>query len=65
MTAGALGPFLTRLGRSLRLVIGAPDYERYLAHMRDHHAGEHPLSERELFEQQMRDRVERPGARCC
>lgn len=65
MTAHALGRQLVRLGRSLRVVIGAPDYERYLAHMREHHAGERPLSERELFEQRMRDRVERPGGRCC
>ena len=64
MTAGTLGTLLTRLARSLRVVIGAPDYERYLAHMREHHPESRPLSEAELLERRMRDR-ERPGARCC
>jgi uncharacterized short protein YbdD (DUF466 family) len=65
VSARTLGALVARLGRSLRLVLGAPDYERYLAHMRLHHPGEPALSERELFERRLRDRMERPGGRCC
>ncbi|HEX8847895.1 MAG TPA: YbdD/YjiX family protein [Gemmatimonadaceae bacterium] len=61
----ALGALLARVGRTLRVVVGAPDYERYLAHMRERHPGEPPLSERELFERRLRERTERPGGRCC
>ena len=61
----ALGGLLARVGRTLRAVIGAPDYERYLAHMRERHPGEPPLTEREFFERRLRERSERPGGRCC
>jgi uncharacterized short protein YbdD (DUF466 family) len=59
-----LGELLARIGRSLRVVIGAPDYPRYLAHMRERHPGERPLSEAELLERRQEQRG-RPGARCC
>lgn len=55
-------PFLTRLARVLRRVVGAPDYGAYLEHCRA--AGHAPrLSEREyvaaFFESKGR------GVRCC
>lgn len=52
-------------GRALRLIIGAPDYERYLAHMRERHPGEVPLSREEFIRQRLNDRYQRPGSRCC
>ena len=60
-----VGTLLARFGRTLRVVIGAPDYERYLAHMRERHPGEPPLTEREFFARRLRERSERPGGRCC
>ncbi len=52
-------------GRVLRTVLGAPDYERYVAHRRAHHAGE-PLLDRAGFERErMAARYDRPGSRCC
>ena len=64
MSLSPLGAVLARLGRTLRVMIGAPDYARYLAHMRERHPGERPLSEAELLEHRQEQRG-RPGARCC
>jgi uncharacterized short protein YbdD (DUF466 family) len=48
-----------------RAVLGVPDYERYLAHVRVHHPDETPLSREEFFARRQTDRYERPGSRCC
>ncbi|MEO5588334.1 MAG: YbdD/YjiX family protein [Gemmatimonadaceae bacterium] len=53
----------SRIARGLRAMLGAPDYERYLAHMANHPGT--PLS-RELFERErLQARYNRPGSRCC
>ena len=49
----------------VRRVIGVPDYDRYVAHMRRHHAGERLLSREEFVRERLAARYERPGARCC
>ena len=49
----------------LRAIAGAPDYDRYLAHVRAHHPGEVPLSQREFARQRMHARYDTPGSRCC
>jgi uncharacterized short protein YbdD (DUF466 family) len=49
----------------LRAIIGAPDYERYLAHMRSAHPDEVPLTPRAFAAERMACRYDRPGARCC
>jgi uncharacterized short protein YbdD (DUF466 family) len=54
-----------RLTRALRRIIGAPDYERYVAHMRARHPGETPLSRAEFERRCLDDRYGRPGSRCC
>jgi uncharacterized short protein YbdD (DUF466 family) len=54
-----------KLLRALRFVIGAPDYERYLEHLRAHHPEKRPLTREEFVDQRMNDRYSRPGARCC
>jgi uncharacterized short protein YbdD (DUF466 family) len=54
---------LRRALRALHVVVGAPDYERYLAHHRLHHAGA-PLGRADFERRQMERRAE-PGARCC
>lgn len=53
------------IGRVARAVLGAPDYDRYLAHMREHHAGEPPLTREEHLRQRLELRYSRPGGRCC
>jgi uncharacterized short protein YbdD (DUF466 family) len=42
-----------------------PDYDRYLAHMREHHPEDVPLSHDEFIRQRQIDRYSRPGSRCC
>ena len=52
-------------GAVLRRVIGVPDYETYVAHMRDAHPGAPLLSPDEFARERQVDRYSRPGARCC
>lgn len=49
----------------LRRIIGAPDYATYVAHVRAHHPGREPLTEREFLTERLNARYEKPGARCC
>lgn len=56
---------LRTLGEITRRIIGAPDYERYLAHMRRHHAGERALSRAEFVKVRMDEKYSKPGSRCC
>lgn len=49
----------------LRAVAGAPDYRRYLAHMRATHPGDRIMTETEFDLARMSDRYDRAGSRCC
>ena len=64
MSAGAF-LVLRRVARTLRTVIGAPDYERYVEHMRAEHPGEKALTREEFASQRMQERYSKAGARCC
>ena len=63
-------PFLVlgwcrRVGGTLRVMAGVPDYDRYVSHMRAHHPTEPPQS-RDAFTRDCQSRrYSRPGARCC
>ena len=57
--------WLARAAAAARAVLGAPDYERYLAYMRAHRAGETPLTREEHQRRRLDARYSRPGARCC
>ena len=57
-----------RLSRALdvvRRIVGVPDYDRYVAHMRSHHPDVTPMSCEEFTAQRMADKYSRPGSRCC
>jgi uncharacterized short protein YbdD (DUF466 family) len=54
-----------RAAEVVRRIIGVPDYDRYVAHLRAHHPTETPLPRDEFERQRMNDRYSRPGARCC
>jgi uncharacterized short protein YbdD (DUF466 family) len=56
---------LDRVACVVRRIIGVPDYDRYLEHLRAHHPGEQPISEQEFIRQRQADRYSRPGSRCC
>ena len=45
-------------------IIGAPDYETYLAHMQRRHPGCTPLDARAFERQRLIDRYQQPGTRC-
>ena len=49
----------------VRRVIGVPDYEAYLLHMRQRHPQSVPLSRDRFLAEQLRAKYERPGSRCC
>ena len=51
--------------RAARVVVGAPDYDRYLAHHARCHPDAAPLSRDSFVEAALRARYERPGSRCC
>lgn len=56
---------LSRVARVLRRIIGAPDYERYVLHVRAAHPGEEPMSEAQFAKMQLESKYSRPGTRCC
>ena len=61
----SLGDRVRRVLRVVRAIIGEPDYDRYVAHMRDHHPGCEMASRDEFMRQRMESRYSRPGTRCC
>jgi uncharacterized short protein YbdD (DUF466 family) len=54
-----------RVAAVIRRVIGVPDYDTYLAHVREHHPELTPLSEDDFRRDRMRARYSQPGNRCC
>ena len=55
---------LARVAATVRRILGVPDYERYLAHVRVAHPGEAPMTEEEFFRERLEGRA-KPGSRCC
>lgn len=49
----------------LRTVIGVPDYERYVRHMRARHPGCELLTAAEFGRMRLESRYSKPGSRCC
>jgi uncharacterized short protein YbdD (DUF466 family) len=56
---------LADIARSMRAMIGAPDYERYIQHIRDAHPDVEPMSRERFMRERLESRYSRPGARCC
>ena len=57
-----------RVRRAVHLlyrIIGAPDYEAYVAHVRRCHPDRAPLSRDDFVAQRLTDRYSTPGNRCC
>jgi uncharacterized short protein YbdD (DUF466 family) len=49
----------------LRVLIGVPDYDRYVRHMRARHPDRALLSKEEFVNARLNARYSRPGSRCC
>jgi len=56
---------LSRVLDVVRRIVGVPDYDRYVAHMRSRHPDATPMSCEEFTAQRMADKYSRPGSRCC
>jgi uncharacterized short protein YbdD (DUF466 family) len=56
---------IARLAWALRRVIGAPDYDAYVAHVGLEHPGTEPMSAEEFAREALARRYERVGSRCC
>jgi uncharacterized short protein YbdD (DUF466 family) len=54
-----------RVAAALRQVIGAPDYERYVAHVRYCHPAAEPVGRDDFYRARLEERYNRPGAKCC
>ena len=65
MTLGRAGEALRRAARVLRRIVGVPDYEGYVAHVRECHPGTVPMTRTEFERARLDDRYSRPGSRCC
>ena len=53
------------LGQSMRLMVGLPEYDTYLAHMEREHPDKPVMSYEEFFNERMRARYRGGGGRCC
>ena len=62
---GTLVGVLEKTGAIVRRIVGVPDYERYLAHVREFHPATTPMSRVEFERARLEDRYSRPGQRCC
>jgi uncharacterized short protein YbdD (DUF466 family) len=49
----------------VRKIIGVPDYERYKAHMAEHHPECAPMTEAEFADDRLVNKYSKPGQRCC
>lgn len=56
---------LARVAWVARRVLGAPDYERYLTHVRQAHPDLAPLSRDAFARDALARRYDQPGGRCC
>jgi uncharacterized short protein YbdD (DUF466 family) len=65
MTVAQLEDALRRAASIVRRVIGVPDYDRYVEHVRTCHPGMEPMSRLEFEHARLEDKYSRPGQRCC
>ena len=56
---------LAAVRRVLHAIVGAPDYERYVAHVRACHPDRVPMTREEFARERLEARYNRPGSRCC
>ncbi|KFE68955.1 YbdD/YjiX family protein [Hyalangium minutum] len=60
-----LGHLWRRAVQTARLLIGVPDYDTYVRHMRLRHPERPVMSYAEFFNERMQARYRRGGGRCC
>lgn len=58
--------FLHRLRRMAHMMVGMPDYDAYLRHMREHHPERSPMDSTAFFRERQEARYGgRNGGKCC
>lgn len=63
-----LPTLLIRLKQTIRLMVGLPDYDTYVAHRKSHHPGEPIMSYEEFFRERQTSRYAGGNgriSRCC
>ncbi|WP_412529064.1 YbdD/YjiX family protein [Burkholderia lata] len=53
------------LGQALRLMVGLPDYDTYVAHMRATHPDRDPMTYEEFFRERQNARYGSGAGKCC
>ena len=61
----SLSDQVRRVAKVVRTIIGAPDYERYVAHVKECHPDRQPMSRDEFAQSRLEARYNQPGNRCC
>jgi uncharacterized short protein YbdD (DUF466 family) len=61
----SLADQVRRVAKVVRTIIGAPDYERYVAHVHTCHPGQAVMSREEFAQSRLDARYNQPGNRCC
>jgi uncharacterized short protein YbdD (DUF466 family) len=61
----SLADQVRRVAKVVRTIIGAPDYERYVEHVRACHPDRQPMSRDEFAQSRLEARYNQPGNRCC
>ena len=49
----------------VRRVIGVPDYDIYVTHLRSHHPNVVPPTREEFINERLANKYSKPGSRCC
>lgn len=61
-----MSQFLETLRRTARLMVGLPDYDAYLRHMRQHHPGDPAMDRVAFFRERQEARYGgKNGGKCC
>ena len=65
LAAGFIVRVFRSITRTIRTIIGVPDYERYLEHTQRCHPERTPLTRDEFARDRLEARYSQPGNRCC
>lgn len=61
----SLADQVRRVAKVIRTIIGAPDYDRYVAHVKKCHPDRTPMTRDEFSKSRLEARYNQPGNRCC
>jgi uncharacterized short protein YbdD (DUF466 family) len=61
----SLADQVRKVAKVVRTIIGAPDYDRYVAHVKKCHPGQAPMTRDEFAKSRLEARYNQPGNRCC